>query len=74
VYCRYIRSLRDLTRKTSGKTISAALSGYGQGITDELPEYIIQSRELLAKKDAVRLIHQPETIVDVQEARPHAHL
>ncbi|MCK9170285.1 MAG: ATP-dependent DNA helicase RecG [Treponema sp.] len=58
-----------LNQKNVRKTIAAALREYGMGIVDELPEYIMQSRSLLAKKDAVRMIHQPQTLADVQKAR-----
>ena len=58
-----------LNQKNVRKTIAAALREYGMGIVDELPEYITQSRSLLAKRDAVRMIHQPETITDAQKAR-----
>lgn len=58
-----------LNQKNVRKTIAAALREYGMGIENELPEYIIQSRSLLAKKDAVRLIHQPKTVSEAQEAR-----
>ncbi len=58
-----------LNQKNVRKTIAAALREYGIGIENELPEYIIQSRRLLAKKDAVRLIHEPKSIAEAQEAR-----
>jgi ATP-dependent DNA helicase RecG len=58
-----------LNQKNVRKTIAAALRGYVPGIADELPDYIIQSRHLLSKKDAVRFVHQPQTVAQAHEAR-----
>lgn len=58
-----------LSQKNVRKTIAAALREYGRGIENELPPDIIASRGLLQKQDAIRLIHQPATMKQAQDAR-----
>ena len=58
-----------LTRKVLTKIIGAALKQYAHGIEDELPQEIIEKRKLLSKQEAIRLIHQPASLKDVQSAR-----
>ena len=58
-----------LTRKVLAKIIAAALKQYAHGIENELPLEIIQKRKLLSKQEAIRLIHQPASLADVQAAR-----
>lgn len=58
-----------VTQKTLSKAIAAALTQYAHGIDDELPAEIIQKRELLSKQEAIRLIHAPQNLSDVEAAR-----
>lgn len=60
---------QGITQKQLHKIIDNALAQYGKGIEDEIPEDLIQKRNLLHKKDAVFLIHKPETMSDVNKAR-----
>lgn len=58
-----------LSRKTYAKAVAAALRQYAQTISDEMPEQVRQSRNLLHKSEAIRLIHQPQTMIQAEEAR-----
>ncbi len=58
-----------LTQKAVSKAIANALQQYAHGIEDELPEELIQQRGLMKKQDALRLVHQPQSIAQAQEAR-----
>ena len=58
-----------LSQKNFHKAISLALKQYGKAIEDELPKDIIESRHLLHKADALRLIHMPTTLEQVKDAR-----
>ncbi len=58
-----------LTQKAVSKAIGHALQQYAHGIENELPESLIEKHGLLQKQDALRLIHQPQTIIQAQEAR-----
>ncbi len=58
-----------LTQKAVSKSIANALQQYAHGIEDELPAELIQQRGLMKKQDALRLVHQPQSIAQAQEAR-----
>ncbi len=58
-----------LANKTVCKAVATALKQYGKAIDNELPDTIIQDRKLLPKAQAVRLVHSPESIAQMQEAR-----
>jgi ATP-dependent DNA helicase RecG len=58
-----------LNQKNVRKTIAAALREYGLGIENELPADVIASRNLLSKKEALRLVHKPKTVAQAREAR-----
>jgi len=58
-----------LTQKTLHKAIGVAIQQYAHGIQDELPEQIIEQRELLHKQDAIKKIHLAETLEDALSAR-----
>ncbi len=58
-----------LSQKTVRKAVAEALRQNYAGIDNELPEEIIQKHNLLAKKDAIRLIHLPVQYADVESAR-----
>ncbi len=58
-----------LTQKAIHKAISQALQQYAHGIEDEVPLEIIEKRGLMPKQMAIRLIHQPENIEQVINAR-----
>ena len=65
----------SLYRLTSGlsqnqyrKTISQALKMYGNGISNELPENVIQRQDLLSKQKAIHAIHCPENLDELDKA------
>ena len=58
-----------LTQKAVTKAIGNALQQYAHGIEDELPAELIQKHGLMKKQDALRLVHQPQSIAQAQEAR-----
>ena len=65
----------SLYRLTSGlsqnqyrKTISQALKMYGNGISNELPENVIQRQNLLSKQKAIHVIHCPENLEQLDKA------
>ncbi len=58
-----------LSQKTFRKTIAQALKQYAKTIDDEIPEDIITQRNLLHKKDAVRLIHEAQNLNEIENAR-----
>ncbi len=58
-----------LTQKAVAKAMDAALKHYSLGIENELPDNIIESRNLMSKSQALRCIHQPETIQEALQAR-----
>lgn len=63
------RLTQGITRKTIVKLMEQAIRQYAIGLDNELPEQIIKSRKLLSKKEAVKKIHQPQTMNDVIEAK-----
>ena len=58
-----------LTQKVLHKAIGQAVQQYLHGIEDELPGSLIEKHELLSKQDALRLIHQPQTMAQAIQAR-----
>ena len=58
-----------LTQKAVSKAIANALQQYAHGIEDELPAELIQKRGLMKKQEAIRLVHQPQSIAQAQDAR-----
>lgn len=58
-----------LTQKVLTKAIASAITQYAHGIEDELPLQIISKRGLLPKQTAIKLIHQPENISQVNLAK-----
>ncbi|MGI5107877.1 ATP-dependent DNA helicase RecG [Treponema socranskii] len=58
-----------LNQKNVRKTILAALREYSAGIENELPDYIMEKHKLLSKRDAIRAVHAPESLLQVEEAR-----
>ena len=58
-----------LNQRNVRKAVAAALRQYAKGIEDELPEEIIAARKLLHKKDAITLIHMPQTLEEAEAAR-----
>ena len=51
------------------KVISKALKEYCRGIENELPESVIEKRELMPKKEAVFCMHQPRDIETAEKAK-----
>ena len=58
-----------LTQKALSKAIAKALQQYDHGIEEEIPVELREKHKLMSKQDAVRLIHQPQTIFQAQLAR-----
>ena len=58
-----------LSQKILYKAISAALSKYALGIENEIPAELMAKHGLLSKAQAVRQIHQPETMQQAIDAR-----
>ncbi|MCH5289046.1 MAG: ATP-dependent DNA helicase RecG [Treponema sp.] len=58
-----------LSQKTLGKAVATALAKYALGIENELPDDVIARRGLLPKAQALRQIHQPQTMAEAEEAR-----
>ena len=58
-----------LNQKNVRKTILAALREYSAGIENELPDYIMEKHKLLSKRDAIRAVHAPESLLQAEEAR-----
>ena len=58
-----------LTQKAIHKAVSQALQQYAHGIEDELPPELIEKHQLLAKQDAIRLIHRPADMAQAAAAR-----
>jgi len=58
-----------LTQKTLHKAIAQGIQQYVHGIDNELPESLIEKHELLSKQDALRFIHQPQTMEQAINAR-----
>ncbi|WP_315329325.1 ATP-dependent DNA helicase RecG [Treponema socranskii] len=58
-----------LNQKNVRKTILAALREYSVGIENELPDYIMEKHKLLSKRDAIRAVHAPESLLQAEEAR-----
>lgn len=51
------------------KVIARALSEYGRGIEDEIPEEIREKRQFMHKQQAVLAMHKPDTLEDALKAR-----
>ncbi|MGI5097174.1 ATP-dependent DNA helicase RecG [Treponema socranskii] len=58
-----------LNQKNVRKTILAALREYSAGIENELPDYIMEKHKLFSKRDAIRAVHTPESLLQAEEAR-----
>ena len=58
-----------LSQKALSKAIGKALQQYAYGIEEEIPQDLREKHKLLLKQDAVRLIHQPQSLAQAEEAR-----
>lgn len=58
-----------LTQKTVSKAVAQALSQYGFGIEDEIPEAAIEKFSLMKKEDAVKKMHFPSNMGEAKLAR-----
>ena len=58
-----------LSQKTVQKAVGAALKQYVKAIDDEIPEEIRSRRNLLHKADAIKGIHTPQNVSQLQEAK-----
>jgi ATP-dependent DNA helicase RecG len=51
------------------KCIKEALSQYGTHVENELPDYLVEKHKLLQKADALRAIHFPSSIEELETAK-----
>lgn len=58
-----------LTQKQVRKAISSAINQYDRGIETELPKYIIEKRNILPKTLAIKFIHTPTSLEELNKAR-----
>lgn len=58
-----------LTNGAIRQAVTKALQEYGRGIEDELPQEILQKRELMGKARAIANMHQPKQLSDALQAR-----
>lgn len=58
-----------LSQKMLRKAIDYALKQFSLGIEDEIPPELIKKYGLLRKKDALKMIHQPESLADAKKAK-----
>ncbi|MBR1535381.1 MAG: ATP-dependent DNA helicase RecG [Treponema sp.] len=58
-----------LTNKIVSKTIDTAFKQFSLGLENDLPQEIIEKRNLLSKKEAIRAIHFPKTLSEAIGAR-----
>ncbi len=58
-----------LSQKILRKIIFTALKQYATHLDSEIPEEFIKNRSLLTKTQAIRLIHFPQKMQDITEAR-----
>ncbi len=58
-----------VTQKVLTKAITVAVAQYAHGIDDEIPEELIQNRGLLHKQEAIKQIHEPQSIEQALLAR-----
>lgn len=65
-----IYSLTDgLSQKQVRKIISLCLREYANDVENEIPEELIKKKNLLSKRDALFLVHEPKTVSDAERAR-----
>lgn len=65
----YYSLTKGLSQNALRKMIKEAMRSYGSEIEDLLPESVIEGHGLLHRKDALRLIHQPDSLEDAMKAR-----
>lgn len=58
-----------LSQKIVRKAVNSAISQFALGIEDDLPEYLVSQNHLLHKRDAIKLIHNPQNSAEYNEAR-----
>ncbi|MCR4821825.1 MAG: ATP-dependent DNA helicase RecG [Treponema sp.] len=58
-----------LTNKILSKIIQAAFNQFSLGLEDDLPKELIERRNLLSKREAIRSIHFPKTLSEAIGAR-----
>ena len=60
---------QGLSQKKVFKAVQSALSQYSHGIDNDLENEIIAKRNLLSKQDAIKKIHAPQTLDEIDSAR-----
>ena len=58
-----------LSQKNFRKAVSLALKLYGRTLDDEIPPDVIEERKLLRKSQAIQMIHCPENLEQLRDAR-----
>lgn len=58
-----------LTQKVLIKAINNAIKQYTFGLEDEIPQNLLEERKLLHKIDAIKKIHNPQSMDEAEEAR-----
>ncbi|WP_147634035.1 ATP-dependent DNA helicase RecG [Treponema pectinovorum] len=60
---------QSLTQKNVQKAVEKALKQFALGLDDEIPEYLILKHKLLHKTQAIKLIHNPQSLEELENAR-----
>lgn len=60
---------QGLSQKKVSKAVQSALSRYSHGIDNDLSDEIIAKRNLLSKQEAIKKIHAPQNLSDIESAR-----
>lgn len=63
------RLTEGLTQNQVRKTIDKAIKQYDKGIETELPREILQKRNIISKTNAIKQIHAPKDMGELQQAR-----
>ncbi|MBQ3800278.1 MAG: ATP-dependent DNA helicase RecG [Treponema sp.] len=58
-----------LSNKLVRKAVAGALRQFGKAVDDELPESVIQGRNLLHMAEAIEKIHRPASLAEAEEGR-----
>ena len=59
---------QGLSQKKVCKAVQSALSQYSHGIDNDLSDEIIAKRNLLSKQEAIKKIHAPKTLEEINSA------
>ncbi|MCR4781895.1 MAG: ATP-dependent DNA helicase RecG [Lachnospiraceae bacterium] len=62
------RQTKGLKNKAITKVVTQALSGVDE-ISDDMPSYLLEKRNLLSLSSAIKLMHSPDSLEDLVKAR-----